>query len=108
MPTVETVDGPLDVDELGLTLIHEHFRATDEAGRIQSPHLYDQQREWDAAMADANAVKAHGVKTVVEPSAMFLTRDAAFSKRVAIAAIFVHEEPPSRRHSSSARPTQLD
>jgi phosphotriesterase-related protein len=83
MPTVETADGPLDVDELGLTLIHEHFRATDEAGRMQFPHLYDEQREWDAAMADANAVKAHGVKTVVEPSAMFLTRDAAFSKRVA-------------------------
>src|ERR671918_400468 len=83
MPTVETVNGPLDLEELGLTLIHEHFRATDEAGRAQFPHLYDEQREWDAAMADAGAVKAHGVKTVVEPSAMFLTRDAAFSKRVA-------------------------
>ena len=34
-------------------------------------------------MADANAVKGHGVQTVVEPSAMFLHRDAAFSKRVA-------------------------
>jgi phosphotriesterase-related protein len=83
MPTVETVNGPLEVEELGLTLIHEHFRATDEAGRMQFPHLYDEQGEWDAAMADANAVKAHGVKTVVEPSAMFLSRDAAFSKRVA-------------------------
>jgi phosphotriesterase-related protein len=83
MPTVETVNGPLDVEELGLTLIHEHFRATDEAGRAQFPHLYDEQGEWAAAMADASAVKAHGVKTVVEPSAMFLTRDAAFSKRVA-------------------------
>jgi phosphotriesterase-related protein len=83
MPTVETVNGPIDVEELGLTLIHEHFRCIDEAGRVQFPHLYDEQGEWDAAMHDANAVKGHGVKTVVEPSAMFLTRDAAFSKRVA-------------------------
>ena len=83
MPTVETTGGPVDVDELGLTLIHEHFRTTDEAGRHQFPHLYDEQAEWDAALADANAVKGHGVKTVVEPSAMFLNRDAAFSKRVA-------------------------
>ncbi len=83
MPTVETTGGPIDVDELGLTLIHEHFRTTDEAGRFQFPHLYDEQAEWDAALADANAVKGHGVQTVVEPSAMFLTRDAAFSKRVA-------------------------
>ena len=83
MPTVETTGGPVDVDELGPTLIHEHFRAADEAGRYQFPHLYDEQAEWDAAIADANAVVGHGVKTVVEPSAMFLNRDAAFSKRVA-------------------------
>jgi phosphotriesterase-related protein len=83
VPKVETVNGPIDVEELGLTLIHEHFRTTDEAGRFQFPHLYDEQGEWDAAMHDANAVKGHGVKTVVEPSAMFLQRDAAFSKRVA-------------------------
>ncbi len=83
MPTVETTGGPVDVEQLGLTLIHEHFRTTDEAGRFQFPHLYDEQEEWEAAIADANAVKGHGVTTVVEPSAMFLTRDATFSKRVA-------------------------
>src|SRR3954465_6641498 len=83
MPTVETTGGPVDVDELGLTLIHEHFRATDEGGRFQFPHLYDEQADWDAALADANAVRGHGVQTVVEPSAMFLHRDAEFSKRVA-------------------------
>jgi phosphotriesterase-related protein len=83
MPTVETVNGPVDAEELGVTLIHEHFRTVDEAGRFQFPHLYDEQREWEAAMHEANGVKGHGVKTVVEPSAMFLYRDAAFSKRVA-------------------------
>jgi phosphotriesterase-related protein len=83
MAKVETVNGPVDVERLGLTLIHEHFRATDEAGRMQFPHLYDEQREWEVALSDAHAVRGHGVQTVVEPSAMFLTRDAAFSKRVA-------------------------
>jgi phosphotriesterase-related protein len=83
MPDVETVNGPVDVEELGLTLIHEHFRVIDEAGRMQFPHLYDEQGEWDAAISDAKAVKGHGVQTVVEPSAMFHSRDAAFSKRVA-------------------------
>jgi phosphotriesterase-related protein len=83
MPAVETTGGSVDVDELGLTLIHEHFRTTDEAGRFQFPHLYDEQAEWETAISDANAVKAHGVRTVVDPGAMFLTRDAAFSKRIA-------------------------
>jgi phosphotriesterase-related protein len=83
MATVESVNGPVEVDDLGLTLIHEHFRSTDEALRFQFPHLYDEAAEWEAALADATAVKGHGVTTVAEPSAMFLTRDAAFSKRVA-------------------------
>jgi phosphotriesterase-related protein len=83
MPTVETTGGPIDAEELGLTLIHEHFRTTDEATRFQFPHLYDEGLEWDAAISDAGAVRGHGVQTVVEPSAMFLNRDAAFSKRVA-------------------------
>ena len=83
MATVETVNGPVDLDELGLTLIHEHFRATDEATRFQFPHLYDEDEEWQDAINDANGVKSHGVRTVVEPSAMFLHRDARFSKRVA-------------------------
>ena len=83
MATVETVNGPLDLEELGFTLIHEHFRATDEAARFQFPHLYDEAAEWEAAMADANGIRGHGVQTVVEPSVMFLHRDAAFSKRVA-------------------------
>ena len=83
MATVETVNGPVDLEELGVTLIHEHFRTTDEAMRFQFPHLYDEDAEWEAAIADASAIKGHGVRTVVEPSAMFLHRDARFSKRVA-------------------------
>jgi phosphotriesterase-related protein len=83
MATVEGVNGPIDLEQLGLTLIHEHFQATDEATRFQFPHLYDEQAEWDAALADANAVMGHGVRTMVDPGAMFLNRDAAFSKRVA-------------------------
>jgi phosphotriesterase-related protein len=83
MATVESVNGPLELDQLGPTLIHEHFRSTDEALRRQFPHLYDEDAEWEAAITDARAVASHGIKTVVEPSAMFLTRDAEFSKRVA-------------------------
>ena len=83
MASVETVNGPVDLEQLGRTLIHEHFRATDEATRFQFPHMYDEAAEWESAISDANAVKGHGVQTVVEPSAMFLHRDAEFSRRVA-------------------------
>jgi phosphotriesterase-related protein len=83
MATVETVTGPVDADVLGLTLVHEHFRFADEAARVQFPRLYDERAEWEAAIADARAVAGHGVETVVDPNAMFGSRDAAFSRRVA-------------------------
>jgi phosphotriesterase-related protein len=83
MPTVETVTGPVDVEQLGLTLVHEHFRLVDDATALQYPRLYDEQAEWESAIADARAVVGHGVKTVVEPTAMLSGRHAGFSRRVA-------------------------
>jgi phosphotriesterase-related protein len=83
LASIQTVTGPIEDSELGFTLIHEHFRATDEGTRFQFPRAYDEAAEWEAALADARAVMSHGVKTVVEPSALFLHRDVSFSKRVA-------------------------
>jgi len=83
MATVESVSGPIDAEELGSTLIHEHFRFRDEGAAFQWPHLYDERDELDKALADARAVKGHGVETVVDPNAMTGSRDARFSKKVA-------------------------
>jgi phosphotriesterase-related protein len=83
MATVESVNGPIDVEDLGTTLIHEHFRFRDEGAAMQWPHLYDEQDELDKALADARGVMSHGVKTVVDPNAMTGSRDARFSKRIA-------------------------
>jgi phosphotriesterase-related protein len=83
MATVESVNGPIDVEELGTTLIHEHFRFRDEGAAFQWPHLYDEDDEMEKALADARGVMSHGVKTVVDPNAMTGSRDARFSKRIA-------------------------
>src|SRR5205807_6207485 len=83
MATVETVNGRIDVNDLGLTLIHEHFFSSDEAVTAQWPHVREHDRELELAIESADAVKAHGVKTVVEPTAMLLGRDARASKRLA-------------------------
>jgi phosphotriesterase-related protein len=83
MATVETVGGQIDVEDLGLTLIHEHFFSSDEAVTAQWPHVREQDKEFELAMESAQAVKSHGVKTVVEPTAMLLGRDARASQRLA-------------------------
>jgi phosphotriesterase-related protein len=83
MPSVETVQGAVDADELGLVLVHEHLRFRDEAVAVQWPNRYDEQLELDAALLAVNAAKAHGVQTIVEPTAMFGGRDVRFMKQVA-------------------------
>jgi phosphotriesterase-related protein len=83
MPTVETVQGAVEADELGLVLVHEHVRFRDEAVAAQWPERYDEQLELDAALVAVNAAKDRGVQTIVEPTAMFGGRDVHFMKRVA-------------------------
>ncbi len=83
MATVQTINGPLDVNELGLTLIHEHFFSSDEAVSIQWPHVRDRDHEYQLALESAQAIQSHGVKTVVEPTAMLLGRDIPALQRLA-------------------------
>jgi phosphotriesterase-related protein len=83
MPSVETVQGAVDARELGLTLVHEHVRFRDEAVAVQWPSRYDDELELDAALVAVNAAKAHGVRTIVDPTAMFGGRDVRFMREVA-------------------------
>jgi phosphotriesterase-related protein len=83
MPTVQTVQGPIDADELGLVLVHEHVRFRDEAVAEQWPDRYDAAVELEAAVETVSAASAHGVKTIVEPTAMFGGREVGFMQQVA-------------------------
>jgi len=83
MAQVQTVLGPVDAGELGKTLIHEHFRGRDESTVFQWPHLHDEEQEYAEAVEMAQAVLGHGVRTVVEPTAMMLGRDVPFLRRLA-------------------------
>lgn len=83
MTTVETVNGQVDGTELGVTLIHEHVRFRDEAVAENWPSRYDEPAELDAALQAVSAAKGHGVRTIVDPTAMFGGRDVRFMKQVA-------------------------
>src|ERR1700760_632616 len=83
MSAVQTVQGPVEADELGVTLVHEHVRFRDEAVAEEWPGRYDEQLEFDAAVLAVNAAKDRGVRTIVDPTAMFGGRDVRFMGRVA-------------------------
>jgi phosphotriesterase-related protein len=88
MTQVQTVRGPIDAAELGVTLVHEHLRFRDEAVAAQWPERYDEAAELEAALAAVEAARGHGVRTIVDPTAMFGGRDVAFmagvSKRTGV------------------------
>ncbi len=83
MATVNTVQGPVDDDQLGTVLVHEHVRFRDEAVADQWPHEYEAQAELDAALGAVRAAAERGVRTIFEPTAMFGGRDVRFMARVA-------------------------
>jgi phosphotriesterase-related protein len=92
MAQVQTVTGPIEAEELGTTLIHEHLRVWDEAVHNQWPHAGTAEEEpphevapggdFDVAVREAKAAVELGVKTICDPSAMFLGRDVGFMRRV--------------------------
>ena len=84
MPDVQTVQGAVDAQELGIVLVHEHVRFRDEAVAENWPARYDEQLELEAALVAVNDAKARGVRTIIEPTAMFGGRDVRFMKRVAM------------------------
>ena len=92
MTQVQTATGPIDASQLGETLIHEHLMSRDEAVLFQFPQMGTMREEpvSHVASEDAESVAAEymaaaverGVKTVVEPSCMYLGRDVLLMKRV--------------------------
>ena len=79
---IETVTGPVEAEDLGVTLVHEHLRATSESVRVQFPHLYDLEEEVRHAVAQVERAQGHGVKTIVDPACMDLGRDVRLAERV--------------------------
>ncbi len=83
MSPVQTVGGAVEPGELGMTLVHEHLRFCDEGVEANWPGRYDREAEFAAAVEQVRAAQGHGVKTIVDPTAMFGGRDVRFMKRVA-------------------------
>ena len=91
MATVQTVTGPIESSELGTTLIHEHLRTRDEAVHEQWPQAKASggipEREhpgdgWQAAIEVGRAAVELGVRTICDPTAMFLGRDVEFMRGI--------------------------
>ncbi len=79
MSTVETVRGPVDVAELGPTLMHEHVfvlqpEALQNYGHVWGASYWDEEVRVADAIEKLSAVRAAGIQTLVDPTASGLGR----------------------------------
>ncbi|WP_037322460.1 phosphotriesterase family protein [Amycolatopsis thermoflava] len=103
-PTVPTVNGPVPVDELGTTLMHEHVFVTSPEVRENWPAPgWDEDVQIEEAVNRLAAAKAAGVDTIVDLTVFglgrYVPRVAEVARRsevnivVATGAYVLHELP---------------
>lgn len=86
MATVQTVLGPIDASQLGVTLSHEHVIAAMGADNRHYPWLFDRDKTREAVVRELTEAKAGGVDTIIDLTTPDLGRDVQFVREVARAA----------------------
>ena len=85
MPTVETVKGPVEVDDLGPTLMHEHvfILSTEHTQNYGDGTWWDEEARVADAVAKLTALRAKGITTIVDPTVWGLGRYVPRIQRIA-------------------------
>src|ERR1700760_1753838 len=78
MATVETVRGPVDVSELGPTLMHEHIFVMQPEPLQNFGHTFgdywDEDERVEDAVAKLTRLREGGIYTIVDPTVLGLGR----------------------------------
>jgi phosphotriesterase-related protein len=83
MATVETVRGPLDTNQLGPTLMHEHVFVLNTEVQNNFALGWDEDERVADAVAKLNELKGRGIDTIVDPTVIGLGRYIPRVQRVA-------------------------
>jgi phosphotriesterase-related protein len=103
--TVETVNGPVAVEDLGPTLMHEHVfvLSTEHVQNYGEGSWWDEEAQVANAVAKLNELAATGIKTIVDPTVWGLGRNIPRIQRIAsqvslniivATGLYVYEELP--------------
>ncbi|GAA0367126.1 phosphotriesterase-related protein [Actinoallomurus spadix] len=85
MPAVQTVRGPVDVSELGRTLMHEHVfvLSTEHVDNYGAGAWWNEEERVQDAVAKLRTLAAKGITTIVDPTVWGLGRYIPRVQRVA-------------------------
>ena len=106
MASVETVRGPVELSDLGPTLMHEHvFVLSTEHVQNYGSTWWDEEARVADAIVKLNALHAKGIHTIVDPTVWGLGRDIPRIQRIAAqtpvniivaTGLYVYEELPQQ------------
>jgi phosphotriesterase-related protein len=83
-PSINTVSGPISVDALGVTLMHEHLVIGFPGWESDTFHPGPTRREMIATCCDKIAqMQAHGIRSLVDPCPNDIGRDVTLAAEVA-------------------------
>ena len=83
MATVNGVLGPIETEDLGFTLMHEHILVANWAMRRCFPGYVDEGELIRDAVREVNSARDRGVRTMVDLTAINLGRDIHVIRNVA-------------------------
>jgi phosphotriesterase-related protein len=83
MPTVDTVTGSLDVEDLGRVLMHEHVFVINHERLVNYPDSWDDAARTEQAVRKLEDLKAAGIDTIVDLTVLGLGRDIERVRAVA-------------------------
>lgn len=82
-PHVPTVRGPVAVDQLGITLSHEHLFVLSAEFQSNFPHLWDPEKGVKSAVAQLRRAYQAGVRTIVDMTVIGQGRNIDLIRAVA-------------------------
>jgi phosphotriesterase-related protein len=80
---VQTVRGPIDSSQLGVTLMHEHVFVLNTEIQQNYPENWNEEDRVTDAIAKLNELKGRGVQTIVDPTVIGLGRYIPRIQRIA-------------------------
>ncbi|HEV2686140.1 MAG TPA: phosphotriesterase-related protein, partial [Actinomycetota bacterium] len=83
MATIQTVLGPIDVSDMGPTLVHEHVYFSYPGDTLDPTDTWTRADALEVAIARMEQLKEHGIRTFVDPCPIEMGRDPELMAEVA-------------------------
>lgn len=108
MTQVQTVTGPIDVEQMGATLVHEHIFVMNEEYRLNYA-AWDEQAQIADAVEQLTQLEGLGIDTIMDPTVLGLGRYIPRVQRIAqqvklniivATGVYTYNEVPFQFHHS--------